>query len=734
MSLFNRLFGAREKKENPAYRAILSTIGRGQAIWTPRDYANLSKAGYQNCATVFACVSKVAKGASRIDWTLGRVGGDEVEEHPLLKLLARPNEFEGGSRLVEKVLSYLLLAGNSYVLGVRGAQSQPPVYLYSLRPDRMTIVAGTWKEPVSRYEYSTGIVPEKFEMKDVLHLLEFHPTNDFYGLSRLEVAARAIDISNKSMEWNKKLLDNDMRPSGIIKLDPALAEEQFNSFVTRFNDQYMGHGNAGSVPIFNGGVEWQSTSLSPKDIDWSVGQKEIMRSICTIFDVPSQLLGDTENTTYSNMQEARKALYMEAILPLMDLYRDELNAWLTPYFGDGLKLDYDRDGIEALQEEQAKKYVYLQASDWLTVNEKRVATGYDEVGPEGDVILVGLGKIPLEEAVAEPEPVPDVLKPFAGGKPGNGPEPDEKPPKKPADEAVPEDEEAGAGAGKKAATGRVGAKAGLPAAKSSFWTHLERKERLWLSFEQRVKSREKSFESIAKGYLERQAKAIRDRAASASSLSVLKAEDLLNVKDEAKKYVKTFWPWYRDHFIRAGNAGVRATKGELFDDAEFKADDPTSWVFEMTPELESALRDLVFNSGTKVNQTAIEKIYSVLKDANATNMTVSEFAADIYEKCGTLERWRAMLWARTESVKVDSFGELEGYRETEFVEKKGWLSAMTPTSRDAHIDADGQEVLLDDDFSIGGEALAYPGDPKASVGNIANCLCTMYPIVGEAGG
>jgi HK97 family phage portal protein len=740
MNIFQRLFPKHERKANPAYRAILSTYGSGTPIWTPRDYGNLTRAGYQSCATVFACVSKIAKGASRIGWTLGnrQAGGDmnEIEEHPLLALLTKPNESEGGSRFVEKALSFLLLAGNSYILKVHGVQSMPPQFLYALRPDRMKIVAGTWKEPVSRYEYSPGAAIEKFEARDILHLMEFHPTNDFYGLSRLEVAARAIDISNKSMEWNKKLLDNDMRPSGIITLDPALMQEQFDLFVTKFTEQYSGHGNAGSVPIFNGGVEWQATGLNPKDIDWTVGQREIMRQICTIFDVCSQLLGDTENTTYSNMQEARKALYMEAILPFMDLLRDELNAWLVPLYGDGLYLDYDRDEIEALQEDQAQQYAYVAQADWLTVNEKRSATGYDEVGPEGDVILVGIGKIPLEQAVAEPEPVPDALSPFAGG--DNADEGDEEP----QDEEEPEAEGSGAEGKDNAPTGLEQASRAIPEHKATgYWAKPELKERLWLTFEARVKTREKSFEQMAKSYLRAQADALRQKASKLISTSGIIAADIFSINEEAKRYARTFTPWYIDHFIRAGNAGMRASKGELFDDGEFKSlawkgdpKKPTSWVFTMTPAQDAKLKDMIFKSGTKVSETTLEIVERMIHEANDSGWTVQQFAQNLSDKATDLGPWRSRLWARTESAKVDSFGAVEGMRETEFVERKGWLCSFVPDSREEHIAADGQEVDLDDDFIIGKERLGYPGDPKGSAGMVCNCLCSVYPVVGEVGG
>jgi hypothetical protein len=529
--------------------------------------------------------------------------------------------------------------------------------------------------------------------EEILHLTEFHPTDDFYGLSRLEVAAKSVDISNLSQEWNAKLLKNDMRPPGAIKSQSLLTDAQFERIRQLIKEKYMGSENAGMPLLFEGGMEWQQLSISPHDMDWLNAEKFNLRRICSIFGVASELLGDSENKTYSNIQEARKALYQEAVLPIMDSLKVELNKWLAPLYGQGIELEYDRDAIEALQEDRAKKYAYLAAADWLTINEKRDACGYDEIDG-GDVVLVPISSIPLEQATAEPEPVPDALKPDADN--------------------LSQDEQGGAkGKGRR------------------IWATDEQKKALWMSFDVRTRSRSKSFIEMAKSYLKAQAKRILVNASELASVNGVKPEQILNLKDEVKLYVKTFQPWYVDHFIRAGNAGLKATKGELFDDAAFKADKPTGR-FNLTPALEEKLMQMIFNSGTKVNETVIDVIYDLLLEAQAQGLTVERFTQKIIaEDFESFSNNRARLWAMTESAKVDNWGQVEGYRQSEFVDQKGWLCMFLPTSREGHEEASGQEVPLDEPFHVGGEDLDHPGDPNGTPGNVCNCHCTTYPIVKE---
>jgi len=690
-------------KENPADKATFAMYGPGQAIWTKKDYARLAEASYQSCATAFACAKLIGQTASRIEWLLYDRRDNEILKHPLLDLLNSPNERESGIMLTEKVFIYLLLAGNAYVAMIRGRDSAAPSFLYALRPDKMrAISSGDWRAPIGAWRYENAGVRVDFRTADIIHFMEFHPTDDVYGLSRIGVASRLVDISNQAQEWNKKLLQNDMRPSGVMNFKDTLTPEERDEFELQMQGKRAGFENAGRILITEGEAEWTQMSMNAKDIDWLNGQKYTMRQICSIFGVASELLGDSENKTYSNYGEARRALYEETVLPLMDLYRSLLRMQLVPAFGDGLRLEYDRDSIEALQEERSKKYAYLAQADWLTINEKREATDYDQI-TEGDVLLVPISSVPLIDTVA--------------GAGGNGHEPPAAG-TPPAQEPVPPVDEP-------VKTKR----AVIRAIKKSFWTDKNRRSKLWEQFDQRATARARTFGARAVRYLQRQADEVRARVLCFNSPAAVKAESLFNVEDESKRFQREFRPWYVDHAVRAGNAGLRATRGELFDDSEMKDKKPASWTFDLKPAQEERLMQMVFNSGTKVNQTTIDIIYNCIRKAQEENATIDWLAENIWEQVDQFAPGRASLWADTEATKVDNWATLEGYKENEGVEGKGWNCQKLPTSRAAHIAVDGQQRKLDEPFDVGGEQLMFPGDPVGSPENVCRCRCSQYPVV-----
>ncbi len=714
MPILKSLFG---RKDNPAMRSVFANVAPGQAIWTPKDYASLAEAGYKNCAAVFASVSIVAKTGSRLRWVHFDKAGNELEKSTLLALLARPNKRESGTRFMEKVYSFILLAGNSYLLKAHGISlSEPPKFLYSLRPDRMKVIPGNWIEPVAGWQYSAGSTPVQLKADDVLQITEFNPLDDWYGLSRVQVAAYQVDISNDARSWNKSLLQNNMTPSGVLNFEAELMEDDREKLKAELQAKQAGTLNAGRFLITEGKATWTPTSLTAKDLDWINGQKMTFREICSIFGVPSMLLGDTEATTYNNYKEARRALYEETVLPLADLVRDELNSWLVPAYGDGSRLDYDRDSIDALQEDRGQKWVYVSQTRCLSINEQRAELGFDSLGKKGDVVLVPISEISLEDV--------STLVPLDSGGAQDG-----------AGGAGGEDEGEEEGEGEKTSLTGPGVanrahSRKAAGTKPSFWADPVRKLKLWKAADARARAAERSFKIIQNRYMRRQAEKVDAAVRRFDSVSQVTLEAVFDKKAEAEAYAKAFKPWYVDGAKRGGEAGIRAAKGELFDGAPETKD---GWTFRLTPELEEELMQMVFNSGTKVCASTIDQIYETLLAAqNDPKSTIDHLAQQIWEQVDWMSPARSRLWAETESTKLENWSNLRGYEQTKHVEYKGWNCQMLATSRPEHVAMDGVEIKLTENFLVGGEQMYGPGDPAASAWNVCNCRCSTYPLVDKS--
>lgn len=387
-------FGPAPAQKQSMAGPMIALHGQGAPVWTPRQYGDLAQEGFMRNAIAYRCVRMISETAAALPWILYEGAGGrrrELESHPLLDLLARPNPLQSGVDFREAWFGFLQIAGNAYLeaVDVRGVTRE----LYVLRPDRMKVVPGPRGWPAA-YEYSAGGKSARFDMDGarwrtpILHMKLFHPANDHYGFSPIEAAALGIDLHNAAAGWNKALLDNGARPSGALIYHGTdgsanLSQDQLARLKQELSDNYQGPANAGRPLLLEGGLDWKEMSFNPKDMDFIQSKHVAAREIALAFGVPPMLLGIPGDNTYANYQEANRAFHRQTILPLAGKACEALNNWLGPRFGPGLRLWYDADQVEALAADRDGLWKRVQEADFLSINEKRAATGYAPVA-DGD--------------------------------------------------------------------------------------------------------------------------------------------------------------------------------------------------------------------------------------------------------------------------------------------------------------------------------------------------------------
>jgi HK97 family phage portal protein len=354
--------------------------------WSSREYIKFAEEAYIKNVIAHRAINIIAQAAASVPWALYRgKNRQKLDNHPLLKILLRPNPHYAGAEFFENIYAYKLISGNAFIYAA-GKDNLAPKELYILRPDRVSIVPSDCGG-VAGYVYKLDNF-EKFYscnkitgQSKVLHIKNFHPLDDFRGLSSVEAAAFSIDQHNQAAAWNKSLLENAARPSGALILknngtyDASLTEEQYLRMKEQMEEVFMGSKNSGRPILIEGGLEWKEMSLSPKDMDFIEAKNSSARDIALSFGVPPQLLGIPGDNTYSNMQEARLALWEETIIPLLDHLTDSLNHWLVPMFGADLHLSYDVNEISGLSARREKVWARIENASFLTINEKRQMIG-----------------------------------------------------------------------------------------------------------------------------------------------------------------------------------------------------------------------------------------------------------------------------------------------------------------------------------------------------------------------
>lgn len=405
---------------------------------TARDYSKMAQHGFSGNVYLFRAVTVITQAIAGIPWELyrkGRNGQRASIPHPAIDLLnVEANDEDSGPEFMEAVNAYWLLAGMSYIWAVRpdtGA-TRPPTKLFPIQPNCMTPDVDRDSGDLIRWVYQIGDHKQYFAPEDIMRVKDFHPLTRAMGVAPASVAARALDQHNAANDWNTALLQNMARPSGMLspKSEKAIIPTDAHDTLKQdLMDKYQSPRNAGRPLVPRAPMEWTEMGQTPVEMDWLAGKTQAAREIAIAFGVPPELLGDASNKTYSNQIEARRALYMETILPRMDRLKAALSRWLLPMYGLDpavYAIDYDRNSIEALAEDQDAMHARARADyigGIITLNQARDMIGQDPID-EGDIFLAPPRALTLDQLLegAGLPSMPD------GGKPPTALHPDAPPP------------------------------------------------------------------------------------------------------------------------------------------------------------------------------------------------------------------------------------------------------------------------------------------------------------------
>lgn len=393
------------RKKSEKVRVSQSQIvGVSEARGMGRENWAYTTEGYGANVIVNRCVSLISRGMGSIRLIV-QVDGEDAPDHPLQTLLDKPNpNLKAQSTLIEQLIGFHQTTGNSYLEAVRMSDQSEPLELWVWPSQQMEVLLAEGKRIPRGYKWSNGqdelawAVDPLTGQSDMLHFKTFNPNDPYLGQSPMQAIASSIDQHNAAGDWNFKMLKNSAQPSGVLKTTKILTDDQWLQLQKRMEFDQMGPDNAKRPMILEGDLDWQQLGLSPSDMDWFNGKQMSAREIAGGYGVPTQVIPIQGDQTFANYEQARSALWEDTVIPLENDLVENLNAWLVPmYDTPGLSITFDIDSIPALEPRRAEKWAAIGSANWLTINEKREATGYDQLEGEAfNQVFIPAGQIPAD--------------------------------------------------------------------------------------------------------------------------------------------------------------------------------------------------------------------------------------------------------------------------------------------------------------------------------------------------
>jgi len=282
--------------------------------------------------------------------------------HPLLKLLRKPNEDMGLAEFLQYCITYSPIGGNTYLWKQR-AQNRKLLALWPFSDLQITPVAGTSTAEglVGYYEYDSGDGKKiPIPKEDIIHWKwMIDPQFPWKGIGAVELSAREVDKDNEATSYIFALLKNNAVPPVVITLeegdDPT--QEELDAMGLKWVQK---HGSGQPAFITSGmKVEQMGFDLHKLAADTLADIPETR--IAANFHVPPSVAGLNVGVKRSDYGDtaARKAFTEQTLMALWrSLASELLNGLKDEYPGtpDNFAIWFDVRNVGALQEQKKDQW------------------------------------------------------------------------------------------------------------------------------------------------------------------------------------------------------------------------------------------------------------------------------------------------------------------------------------------------------------------------------------------
>ena len=338
-------------------------------------------------------------------------------DHPMQKLMRRPNPHMTGADLqIYRTMMYNI-CGNSYIWIERDALGTP-IALWPMRPDRVQRIdrgLGPDGVPMLNYVFipktRERTLPSELLQTDVIHDSFLDPLDEYdgagTGLAPLQVAAQPMANDNEFSSFIANLTENGLLVPGVVQSENYITQSTADDIRERFKERYSGYENWGE-PIVLG----ENTTFDP--IPMAL-QEELFRAmdarnetrILQILGLDPILLRTVEgmtSTTYTNMVQAQKDFWNHTFAFDLKIMAAQFDLRLS--MDDQYRFMYDTAAVWALSGDirQKAETARILISAMVPPDE-----AYRKVGLDIDDLPDGLGKkvylgsdlLPLEKVLGE---------------------------------------------------------------------------------------------------------------------------------------------------------------------------------------------------------------------------------------------------------------------------------------------------------------------------------------------
>ena len=371
MQFFNWLMPKKAPASGGMFLSGVTINAHGESIDAEKALRN---------PAVFRSIDILARTIANLPWSVTEDVSDTFSpvDHPVNKLLRRPNKGMTPYELKFRIVTDLMIHGNCFLLKVKSSDKSTR-FLVPLDPTQVRAEAtavGSNKFHYADQEYSED---------EIIFIRDFLSLN-VAGLSRVQQCAELINQSSKLDAGITNNFKSASSLSGVVMFPENVEPEDAAKFQAAWAARFGPNSTEpSSVAVLgNGATFTQMKPQSAADSEMQDMLKVEMARIAGIFGVPASMLeAPTDGTKYNNMSQKNTSFYRDTIQPMVKNIGMSMAYALVE--GDGFTIGFDpsellKGDAKAAMEVASTAYT----SGIWSREESRVMTGKPASAKEGD--------------------------------------------------------------------------------------------------------------------------------------------------------------------------------------------------------------------------------------------------------------------------------------------------------------------------------------------------------------
>ena len=388
--LANWLAPALEQRDaDPSWAALSG----GAHDWTaaksgalPNQHPAVTPRVAENFSTVMACVGAISQAIGSLPVWVYRRGEEEGRivdpSHALARMFRDgANEHQSWPAFIEWLLASALLHGNGLaevVVGRNGEAGElrpipwPNVTVRQLKNGRLVYDVS---------EYSTlggdGRMRRLLD-SEVLHLRD-RSDDGLIGRSRLARAAPTVRSALTMASFEEYLYENRATPAGVLTAEQPIGAQAHERIAKNIQEAWAGVRNAGKILFLDGGLKWQSLTITPENLEMLAARRFSTEEIARLYQVPPPIVGIWDHSTFTNSETAGRWFAQFTLAPWIRKLEEEFRkSVFSSETRETHEIEFDMTGfLRGDAEARWKAHEIAVRNEILTPDEVREVEGWN---------------------------------------------------------------------------------------------------------------------------------------------------------------------------------------------------------------------------------------------------------------------------------------------------------------------------------------------------------------------